>query len=69
MAPTASNSDFLLAIVHDFLSRKDRNLASVFKSKCSSVSEHITIQTFGAVDTRGLQLMKVQLALSIQFIT
>lgn len=32
------NSKFLLAVVHEFLSRKDRNLATVFKSKCNSVS-------------------------------
>lgn len=37
MASSKQNSEFLLAVVHEFLSRKDRNLASVFKSKCSSV--------------------------------
>lgn len=44
MAPTESNSEFLLAVVHEFLLRKDRNLASVFKSKCSSVS--VTTRNF-----------------------
>lgn len=33
----AANKDSVLAVVHEFLFRKDRNLASVFKSKYSSV--------------------------------
>lgn len=42
----ATKPEFLLAVVHEFLLRKDRNLASVFKSKCSSVR-------MKSIDTRG----------------
>lgn len=38
----STNKDFLLAVVHEFLLRKDRNLATVFKSKCNSVSYNRT---------------------------
>lgn len=31
------NTKFLLAVVHEYLQRKDGNLANVFKSKCNSV--------------------------------
>lgn len=52
MASSAPNSKFLLAVVHEFLLRKDRNLASVFKSKCSSVS-HLLPQFRWSIDARG----------------
>lgn len=36
-AKTTDINTFLLAAVHEFLFRKDKNLANVFKSKCGSV--------------------------------
>lgn len=38
MAANANINNFLLAAVYEFLFRKDKNLASVFKTKCNSVS-------------------------------
>lgn len=41
MATTSNVNEFLVAAVHEFLARKDKNLANVFKSKCGSVSSVI----------------------------
>lgn len=42
----AANKDSLLAVVHEFLLRKDRNLATVFKSKCNSVRKELHVVVY-----------------------
>lgn len=37
------NENLLLAVVHEYLQRKDKNLANVFKSKCTSVNIYIHV--------------------------